>query len=164
MQKRRTGVALSPRYDPRKRKYTVPFLQPLLGFFGILKVWFITQMLSLIQRRQTGEKGVWPRGWVRKQGTGYPVLYLDHKSSSCRWQAAQSQGEHWGEVYTEVDFSPEGIVRSLRLFSAPGHRSEEIKMRQTEKMKKEKIIAKIQLSTGHTLRLPPNLLENHWQD
>lgn len=64
-------------------------------------------------------------------------------------------------MYTEVDFSPEGIVLSLRLFSAPGHRSEEIKMRQTEKTKKEKFILKIQLSTGHTLCLPSNLLENH---
>lgn len=48
-------------------------------------------------------------------------------------------------MYTEVGFSPEGIVLSLHLFSAPGHRSEERKMRQKEKMKKEKFILKLAL-------------------
>lgn len=36
-------------------------------------------------------------------------------------------------MHTEVGFSVEDIVPSLHLFSAPGHRSEERKMRQTEK-------------------------------
>lgn len=40
----------------------------------------------------------------------------------------------------EVGFSPEGIVLSLHLFSAPGHRSEE-----TEKTKKEKFILRLAL-------------------
>lgn len=43
-------------------------------------------------------------------------------------------------MHPEVGFSPEGIVLSLHLFSAPGHRSEE-----TEKTKKEKFILRLAL-------------------
>lgn len=65
-------------------------------------------------------------------------------------------------MYTEVGFSPEGIVLSLHLLSAPGHRSEERKMRQKRKNEERKIHIKV--STGNIPPLPPNLLENHSQD
>lgn len=75
----------------------------------------------------------------KEQGKGYSTLYLEHKSSWCRWWVMQNQGEYWEEVHTEVGFSPEDIVLSLYLFRAPGRRSEERKMRHAEK-KEERTI------------------------
>lgn len=134
---RRTSVGIFPYYHTRRSQNSLPFLQLVLIYaLSVWKSYSHTDTEHNNQWRQIEEQ-ILQIGWVRKQGKGYSTLYLEHKSSWCRWWVMQNQGEYWEEAHTEVGFSPEDIVLSLYLFPAPGHRSEERKMRHTEKKRRK---------------------------